>query len=134
MSSRLKLRILRFVPAHPGRQTGFVVEGGQAREREEGVRMGVVLASGPRRRPHHGGMGGSIRLGRTLRYQIVDLIGLGPEAKARFESLQTEGRQHQQPRDHGSDHPGHKGEVNTRNVSARSRIVTGPTQVSTLSG
>ena len=48
-------------------------------------------------------------------------------SRLRFEPLQPECCQHQQPRNKRSEQPRHKGEVNTPKVSAGSRIVTGPT-------
>src|SRR5258708_9881356 len=50
----------------------------------------------------------------------------GVVLEARFEPLQPECCQHQQPRNKSSEQPRHKGEVNTAKVSAGSRNVTGP--------
>ena len=50
----------------------------------------------------------------------------GVVVEARFELLQPECCQHQQPRNKRCEQPRHKGEVNTAKVSAGSRIVTGP--------
>jgi hypothetical protein len=79
------------------------------------------------------------RLAHALPRQRVHVIGLGLLEKlgdvgsrdgvvleARFETLQPECCQHQQPRDERREQPRHKAEVNTAKVSAGSRIVTGP--------
>ena len=46
--------------------------------------------------------------------------------QARFDSLEPEGCQHEQPGDERYQQPRHKAEVNTAKISAGSRIVTGP--------
>jgi len=79
------------------------------------------------------------RSAHALPRQRVHVIGFGLVEKlghirgrdgvvveARFEPLQPECRQHQQPRDKRSEQPRHKGEVNTAKISVGSRIVTGP--------
>lgn len=50
----------------------------------------------------------------------------GVTVKARFEALEPEGGQHQQPWDETDEQPRHKQVVNTPKVSTGSRIVTGP--------
>lgn len=68
----------------------------------------------------------------------VDIAGLGVvekpgdvgrgdrvPAQTRLDALETEGRQHQQPRNQRNEQPRHKAEVNTAKVSAGSRIVVG---------
>jgi hypothetical protein len=49
--------------------------------------------------------------------------------EARFDALEPEGREHEQPRDQRNEQPRHKAEVNTAKVSAGLRIVTGPHRV-----
>ena len=79
------------------------------------------------------------RTAHTVSRQRVDIIGFGLLEKLddiggrdgvivqpRFESLETECCQHQQPRNKRDEQPRHKGEVNRAKVSAGSRIVTGP--------
>lgn len=79
------------------------------------------------------------RLGHTLPGQRADIIGLclfqefghvggrdGIAVETRFEPVETEGGQHQQPRDEHDEQPRHKQVVNTAKVSVGSRIVTGP--------
>lgn len=65
---------------------------------------------------HVGGLGLLEKLGDVA-------CGDGVPGQGRFEALQTEGRQHQQPRDQRYEQPRHKGEVNTAKVSAGSRKV-----------
>ena len=68
--------------------------------------------------------------------QSVDVTGLGLIEKlghvggrddlaleARLQALETEGRQHEQPRDERNEQPRHKAEVNTAKVSAGSQNV-----------
>ena len=75
----------------------------------------------------------------TLYRQRTDLVGLCLPQKlvyigcrdsvpleAGLEALETEGRQHQQPRNEGHEQPRHKEVVNTPKVSVGSRIVPGP--------
>lgn len=61
-------------------------------------------------------------------FEKLDHVGGGHSvfAQTRFEPLQSECCQHQQPRNKRDEQPRHKGEVNTAKVSAGSRIVTGP--------
>lgn len=57
---------------------------------------------------------------------LGDLAGGGLfVVQGALKTLQSECREHQQPRDACRYQPGHKGKVNTGKVSARSRIVTG---------
>jgi endonuclease III len=66
-------------------------------------------------------------VGLGLGEKLVDIGGRdGVAVQARFESLQPECCQHQQPRNERHEEPRHKGEVNTAKVSAGLRIVTGP--------
>jgi endonuclease III len=73
----------------------------------------------PRKRVHVIGLGLLEKLGDIRGRDYVVL-------EARFEPLQPECCQHQQPRNKSSEQPSHKGEVNTAKVSAGSRNVTGP--------
>ena len=78
------------------------------------------------------------RAAHAVSRQRVDIVGLGlfqelryvrsgngVAIEARFEALESECCQHQQPRNKRDEQPRHKGEVNTAKVSAGSRIVTG---------
>jgi hypothetical protein len=79
------------------------------------------------------------RLGHAVSCQRADVGGLrllqefgnvggrnGVAVKPRFDALQPEGGQHQQPRDEYDEQRRHKQVVNTAKVSVGSRIVTGP--------
>jgi len=53
-------------------------------------------------------------------------VGDGFTDEIRLQAVKPEGRQHQQPRHEHHQQPRHKAEVNTANISARSRNATGP--------
>lgn len=105
---------------NPGRQTRLV---GQDAERRI-VPAATVQAIQCLGHPLSGQRAHVIGFG--LREEFGDIGSRdGIAVEAGFESLQPEGRQHQQPgSERHEQQPGHKGKVNTDKVSAGSRIVT----------
>ncbi len=84
------------------------------RQEPQGRAVGIVRATGA----------AAVGLGmlEVLRH-IVGRHRLAPQRG--FDALQSDGRHHQQPGGQHDEQPRHKGEVNTPNISAGSRIVDG---------
>jgi hypothetical protein len=123
MPSRLKFSIYSATDVYTRRQTCGVCARRSAVVRRPPVQPLVHAVHGAahtvsRKCVHIVGLGLFEKFGHIRRRHRVAI-------QARFESFETKGCQHQQPRNEGYEQPRHNAEVNTAKVSAGLRNATG---------
>jgi hypothetical protein len=125
MSSRLKFRIRPVMYVYTRWQTCQITRTGRGFQRPFPFVQPVLQAV---QRAAHAVSRQRVDIIRFGLLEKLDHIGRRDSVivQPRFESLQPECCQHQQPRNKRDEQPRHKGEVNTAKVSAGSRIATGP--------